>query len=56
MNFLIKDDDGLLKKHTDIWNKVGVSVKQKLNCEPDYKMKLLKTKILSYSHEAQRFS
>ena len=31
MNFLIKDDDGLLKKYTDIWNKVGVSVKQKLN-------------------------
>ena len=56
MNFLIKDDDGLLKKYTDIWNKVGVSVKQKLNCEPDYEMKLLKTKILSYSHEAQRFS
>ena len=31
MNFLIKDDDGLLKKYTDIWTKVGVSVKQKLN-------------------------
>ena len=56
MNFFIKDDDGLLKKDTDIWNKVGVSVKQKLKCEPDKLMKLLKTKILSYSHETQRFS
>ena len=35
MNFLIKDDD-LLKKYSDIWNKVSSNTKKKLDYEPFY--------------------
>ena len=52
--FLIENDD-LLKKYNDIWNKVSNSIKIELDCKPIYNREFLKTKIRSYGDEATVF-
>ena len=32
--YLIEEDDELLKKHNDIWNKVSNSIKNEFDCKP----------------------
>ena len=53
MYFLIEDDD-LLKKYNNIWDKVSADVKI-IWKEPIYKKEFLKTKIKSYGYEVKNF-
>ena len=53
MYFVIEDNE-LLETYNDIWNKVGNSIK-KIDCEPIYNKKVLKTKTKSYSNKALDF-
>ena len=41
------EDDELMKKYNNIWNKVSNSVKKEFDSEPIYNKKFLKTKIKS---------
>ena len=52
--FLIEDDE-LVKKYNDIWNKVSNSIKQELDCKPIYTKKFLKAKMKFYGDEATDF-
>ena len=45
--FLTKDDE-MLEKHNEIWGNVRNNIKRKLDSEPVYNEKYLKTKIKSY--------
>ena len=47
-SFLINDDE-LLKKFNEIWEKVKNSIKKEFGSEPVYNEKYLKTKIKSYN-------
>ena len=53
MYFLIEDDD-LLKKYNNIWDKVSADIKI-IWKEPIYKKEFLKTKIKSYGYEVTDF-
>ena len=44
--FLIEDDE-LIKKYSEIWIKINISIKKESANEPIYNKKLLKTKIRS---------
>ena len=54
MYFLIEDEE-LLKKYKDIWNKLSNSIKKEFDSEPIYNIKFLKTKIKSNSDKATYF-
>ena len=47
MYFLIEDDN-LLEKYDNIWDKVSVDMKKEFDSESVYNKKLLKTKIKSH--------
>ena len=48
--FLIEDDE-MLEKHNGIWGNVRNNIKRKLDSEPVYNEKYLKTKIKSYKEK-----
>ena len=54
MFFFINDDE-LLKKYTDVWNKVSNSIKKEFFNEPICNKNFLKTKIKFYPDEASGF-
>ena len=54
MYFLIEDNK-LLKKYNDIWNKVSNSIKKGFDSEPIYNKKCMKTKVKSFGNEATDF-
>ena len=49
------EDDELLKKYNDIWNKVSNSIKKEFGSKPIFKEKFLKIKLKSYGVEATDF-
>ena len=53
MYFLIEDDD-LLEKYNTIWDSVSTDIK-KIDCEPVYNNKILKTKIKCHGDEVTGF-
>ena len=55
MDVLFVNDDELLEKYYDIWNKVSKSIKKEVHCEPVYNNKFLKIKIRCFGHEATDF-
>ena len=55
MDFLIEDDE-LLKKDNDIWNKVSNSISKTLDCKPICNIKFSKTKLRSYGDGAKDFN
>ena len=54
MCFLSEDDD-LLKKYNNIWDKVSADIKKEFDSEPVYNKKFLKTKMKSYGDESTGF-
>ena len=54
MCFLIEDED-LLDKHNNTWDKVSANIKREFNREPVYYNIFLKTKVKSYGDEATDF-
>ena len=54
MCFLIEDED-LLEKHNNTWDKVSANIKREFNREPVYYNIFLKTKVKSYEDEATDF-
>ena len=55
MYFLIEDDE-LLKKYNDIWNKINNSIRKEFDNEPIYnEKKIIKTKLKSYGDETADF-
>ena len=50
MYFLIQDDE-LLEKYNEIWEKVKNSINKKFDSEPVYNEKYVKAKIKSYNGE-----
>ena len=52
MYFLTEDDD-LLKKCNNIWDKVSADIKNEFESEPVYNEEFLKTKIKSHSDKLQ---
>ena len=54
MYFLIEDDE-LLQKNNNTWNKVSISIIKEFDSEPTYNEQFLKTKIKCYSDEATDF-
>ena len=54
MYFLIEDEE-LLKKHNDIWNRVSNNVKKEFDTETIYNKKFLKTKIKYCGDETTNF-
>ena len=49
------EDDDLLEKYNNVWNKISNSINKELDSEPIYNKKFLKTKIRSYGDEARNF-
>ena len=49
------EDDGLLKKYTNIWYKVNANITKEFDSEPVDNKIFLKTKIKSYDDEATDF-
>ena len=45
----------VIERYNGIWNKVNNSIKKKLDCEPIYNKKFLKTKISCYGDETTDF-
>ena len=54
MYYLIEDDD-LLKKYNNIWDKGSAYIKKEFGSEPVYNKKILRTKIKFYGDEATDF-
>ena len=54
MDVLFIEDDELLEKCNNIWNKVSNSINKKLDCKPVYNKFSLKTK-MTYDKEATDF-
>ena len=54
MHFLIEDDD-LLEKYNNIWDKVSVNMKKEFDSEPVYNKNYLKTKIKLHGNEVTDF-
>ena len=54
MYFFI-EDDGLLKKYINIWNKVSADIEKEFDSEPVYNKEFLKTKIKSHGDEVTNF-
>ena len=52
--FLIQDDD-LLEKYNNIWDKVSTDIKKEFDSEPVYNKEFLKTKIKSHGDEVTDF-
>ena len=52
--YFLTEDDELLKKYNDIWNKVSNSMK-KINSEPFYNRKFLETKMKYYGMRLRIF-
>ena len=52
--FLIEDND-LLKKYNEVWNKVSNSMKKEFDSKPTYNKNFLKTKTKFYGDEAADF-
>ena len=50
MYFFIEDDD-LLEKYNTVWDKLSANIKKKLDSEPVYNKKHLRTKIKSHGDE-----
>ena len=50
MSFLINDDE-LLEKYNEIWEKVKNSIKKEFDSDPVYNEKYLKAKIKSYNRK-----
>ena len=48
MNVLV-NDQGMLKKYSEIWNKIKSLIKKEFNSEPVYNDKYIKTKINIYN-------
>ena len=48
MSFLI-EDDSILVKYNDIWNKIKNRLNMKFHSKPDYNEKYLKTKVKAYN-------
>ena len=55
MNAFFIEDDDLLGKYDTIWDKVSADSKKKIDSEPVYNKKVLKTKIKSYGDKATGF-
>ena len=54
MHFLIEDDD-LLEKYNNIWDKVSVNMKKEFDSELVYNKNYLKTKIKLHGNEVTDF-
>ena len=48
MSFLI-EDDSILVKYNDIWNKIKNRLNMKFHSKPDYNEKYLRTKVKTYN-------
>ena len=48
MSFLI-EDDSILAKYNDIWNKIKNRLNMKFHSKPDYNEKYLRTKVKAYN-------
>ena len=55
MHFLIDNDD-LLKKYNNIWDKVSADIEKEFDSEPVYNKIFLKTKIKFYGNEGTDIS
>ena len=52
--YFLNEDDELLIKYHDIWNKLSKSIKREFDSESIYNKKFLKAKINSYGDEVNR--
>ena len=54
--YILNEDDELLEKYNNIWNKVSISMKEEFASQTIHNKKFLKTKIKSYRDEVTKFN